>query len=158
GDHRHRRRTRSGGPGHTGPGKAERRRVEPALRGALRAAWRQGNARPRVRRARASRRCYRSTALAHEAGAGGVMFGADPRESPTMPDTTALREQFRALHSSGCFVIPNPWDLGSMRALEGLGFKALATTSAGFAFSRGLPDAPGALDVDAVLDHTHEIA
>src|SRR5262245_14569877 len=47
---------------------------------------------------------------------------------------------FRGLHESGCFVIPNPWDLGSARALERLGFKALATTSSGFAWSQGLPD------------------
>ena len=47
---------------------------------------------------------------------------------------------FRRLHESGCFVIPNPWDLGSARALERLGFKALATTSSGFAWSQGRPD------------------
>ena len=47
---------------------------------------------------------------------------------------------FRRLHETGCFVIPNPWDLGSARALERLGFKALATTSSGFAWSQGKPD------------------
>ena len=47
---------------------------------------------------------------------------------------------FRRLHSSGCFVMPNPWDAGSARALEHLGFKALATTSAGFAWTLGLAD------------------
>ena len=47
---------------------------------------------------------------------------------------------FRELHQSGCFVIPNPWDLGSARLLVQLGFKALATTSSGFAWSRGRPD------------------
>ncbi|PYS32783.1 MAG: 2-methylisocitrate lyase, partial [Acidobacteria bacterium] len=46
-------------------------------------------------------------------------------------------EQFRALHESGCFVLPNPWDIGSAVYLQHLGFKALATTSAGFAFSKG---------------------
>jgi 2-methylisocitrate lyase-like PEP mutase family enzyme len=50
------------------------------------------------------------------------------------------RRAFRALHERGCFVIPNPWDVGSARYLQHLGFPALATTSAGFAFSQGLPD------------------
>ena len=50
------------------------------------------------------------------------------------------REAFRTLHERGCFVIPNPWDVGSARYLQYLGFPALATTSAGFAFSQGLPD------------------
>lgn len=48
--------------------------------------------------------------------------------------------EFEALHRSGCFVIPNPWDIGSARILAGLGFKALTTTSAGFARSNGVPD------------------
>jgi len=48
--------------------------------------------------------------------------------------------EFEALHRSGCFVIPNPWDIGSARLLAGLGFKALTTTSAGFARSNGVPD------------------
>jgi 2-methylisocitrate lyase-like PEP mutase family enzyme len=52
----------------------------------------------------------------------------------------ARRKVFRALHERGCFVIPNPWDVGSARYLQHLGFAALATTSAGFAFSQGLPD------------------
>jgi 2-methylisocitrate lyase-like PEP mutase family enzyme len=56
---------------------------------------------------------------------------------------TARRKAFRALHEQGCFVIPNPWDVGSARYLQQLGFPALATTSAGFAFSQGLPDAGG---------------
>src|SRR5215471_11721117 len=57
------------------------------------------------------------------------------------PSTTAARRTaFRALHARGCFVIPNPWDMGSARYLQHLGFPALATTSAGFAFSQGLPD------------------
>ncbi len=58
------------------------------------------------------------------------------------PHQTAAerRRAFRALHASGCFVIPNPWDVGSARYLQYLGFPALATTSAGFAFSQGLPD------------------
>jgi len=58
---------------------------------------------------------------------------------------SARRKAFRALHEEGCFVIPNPWDAGSARYLQHLGFQALATTSAGFAFSQGLPDSD---DVD----------
>jgi 2-methylisocitrate lyase-like PEP mutase family enzyme len=65
------------------------------------------------------------------------------------------RCKFRALHQSGCFAIPNPWDIGSARYLEHLGFEAIATTSAGFAFSRGLPD--GAIGRDMMLAHIHEI-
>jgi 2-methylisocitrate lyase-like PEP mutase family enzyme len=55
-------------------------------------------------------------------------------------ELAARRKTFRALHERGCFVIPNPWDVGSARFLQHLGFPALATTSAGFAFSQGLPD------------------
>jgi 2-methylisocitrate lyase-like PEP mutase family enzyme len=51
-------------------------------------------------------------------------------------------EAFRALHQDDPFVIPNPWDAGSAKVLAGLGFKALATTSSGFAFTLGLPDGP----------------
>ncbi len=54
---------------------------------------------------------------------------------------------FEALHQSGCFVIPNPWDIGSARILAGLGFKALTTTSAGFARSNGVPDYGVTLDL-----------
>jgi 2-methylisocitrate lyase-like PEP mutase family enzyme len=64
-------------------------------------------------------------------------------ETPESKSLTALfarRKAFRALHEGGCFVIPNPWDVGSARYLQHLGFPALATTSAGFAFSQGLPD------------------
>jgi len=70
-------------------------------------------------------------------------------------DFSARRAAFRKLHESGCFVIPNPWDIGTARYLRHLGFRALATSSAGFAFSRGLPDA--AASCDAVLDHITEI-
>jgi 2-methylisocitrate lyase-like PEP mutase family enzyme len=64
---------------------------------------------------------------------------------------------FRALHTSGCFLLPNPWDVGSALALEQLGFKALATTSAGFAFTRGLPDSPSAIPLEAALAHAEEL-
>ena len=65
------------------------------------------------------------------------------------------RADFRALHAQGFFVLPNPWDVGSARYLEGLGFKALATTSSGCAWSQGRPD--GALSRDAVLAHLRDI-
>jgi 2-methylisocitrate lyase-like PEP mutase family enzyme len=65
------------------------------------------------------------------------------------------RRAFRALHQSGCFVIPNPWDIGSASYLQHLGFKALATTSAGFAFSRGRPD--GTIPRDMMLAHIREL-
>ena len=68
------------------------------------------------------------------------------------------REAFRALHESGCFVIPNPWDVGSARYLQHLGFPALATTSAGFAFSQGLPDSDVAVSRDLSLAHIAAIA
>jgi 2-methylisocitrate lyase-like PEP mutase family enzyme len=64
---------------------------------------------------------------------------------------------FRQLHEHGCFVIPNPWDAGTAVALAAMGFPALATTSAGVSFARGLPDSPTALGVDAVLDNIAEI-
>jgi len=67
----------------------------------------------------------------------------------------AKRRAFRQLHESGCFVIPNPWDVGSARFLQGLGFKALATTSSGFAWSSGRPDS--SLSRDAVLAHLRDI-
>jgi 2-methylisocitrate lyase-like PEP mutase family enzyme len=74
-----------------------------------------------------------------------------------MEREAASRTAFAELHERGCFVMPNPWDPGSARALQALGFEALATTSAGFAFSRALPDAPDALSLDAVIDHVAEI-
>jgi 2-methylisocitrate lyase-like PEP mutase family enzyme len=64
---------------------------------------------------------------------------------------------FRALHESGCFVLPNPWDVGSAIYLQRLGFKALATTSAGFAFTRGLPDAVWAIPRDGMLAHVRDL-
>src|SRR5207249_7100793 len=62
---------------------------------------------------------------------------------------------FRAMHETGCFVLPNPWDIGTAIYLEHLGFKALATTSAGFAFSRGKRD--GGVPRDEMLAHIREI-
>ncbi len=66
-------------------------------------------------------------------------------------DRAAKRAAFRKLHEEGHFVIPNPWDIGSMRRLEQLGFQALASTSAGYAWSLGRED--GELSRDEVLDH-----
>ena len=67
-------------------------------------------------------------------------------------------EKFRALHQSGCFVLPNPCDAGSAIYLEHAGFKAVATTSAGFAFSKGLPDGSPLISLEMMLDHFREIA
>ena len=75
-------------------------------------------------------------------------------------DTAAGRaaiDKFRALHESGCFVLPNPWDVGTAVYLQHLGFEALATTSAGFAFSQGLPDSVTAVSRDAMLAHIREV-
>jgi len=66
-------------------------------------------------------------------------------------------ERFAELHDSGCFVIPNPWDAGSAVYLQHLGFKALATTSSGFAFSQGRTDTPSADALAPVLAHLRDI-
>ena len=73
-----------------------------------------------------------------------------------MPSPADKRAAFRRLHETGCFVIPNPWNAGSARYLQGLGFKALATTSSGFAHSLGFAD--GEQSCDEVLAHFREIA
>ena len=65
------------------------------------------------------------------------------------------RAEFRRLHQSGCFAIPNPWDIGTAKYLQHLGFKAIATTSAGFAFSRGLAD--GSVSRDDMIAHIREL-
>jgi 2-methylisocitrate lyase-like PEP mutase family enzyme len=73
-------------------------------------------------------------------------------------DQAEKARRFRALHQrQGAFVIPNPWDAGSARLLEQLGFEALATTSAGFAFSIGRPDGPGPTSRDEMLAHARAI-
>jgi 2-methylisocitrate lyase-like PEP mutase family enzyme len=73
-----------------------------------------------------------------------------------MPTVAEKRRAFRALHAGGCFVIPNPWDVGSARYLQHLGFKALATTSSGAAWSTGKPD--GGLSLDETLAHFAALA
>jgi 2-methylisocitrate lyase-like PEP mutase family enzyme len=75
--------------------------------------------------------------------------------SPESASIAARRHAFRNLHRSGCFVIPNPWDAGSARFLESLGFKALATTSSGFAWS--LARADNHVTRDVVLEHLRDI-
>jgi len=72
------------------------------------------------------------------------------------PQNLSAAAKFHSLHESGCFVLPNPWDIGTAIYLKRLGFKALATTSAGFAFSRGKPD--GGVPRDEMLAHIREIA
>lgn len=74
---------------------------------------------------------------------------------PLRPSIADKRRAFHRLHETSCFVIPNPWDVGSARYLQGLGFKALATTSSGFAWSHGHPD--GGMSRDRVLDHLAEM-
>jgi 2-methylisocitrate lyase-like PEP mutase family enzyme len=74
-----------------------------------------------------------------------------------MNDQPAAVTEFRALHESGCFVLPNPWDIGSAVYLQQLDFKALATTSAGFAFSQGRPDSVSAVPRELMLRHISEV-
>jgi 2-methylisocitrate lyase-like PEP mutase family enzyme len=73
-----------------------------------------------------------------------------------MSEAGDRRRTFRELHQSGCFVIPNPWDLGSARLLTQLGFPALATTSSGFAWSMGRPD--NGVSLEETLGHLRAIA
>ncbi|MGH6741013.1 MAG: isocitrate lyase/PEP mutase family protein [Casimicrobiaceae bacterium] len=73
----------------------------------------------------------------------------------TRPSIADKRRVFQQLHEAGCFIIPNPWDVGSARFLQSLGFKALATTSSGFAWSQGRPD--GGISRDMALAHLQDI-
>lgn len=73
-----------------------------------------------------------------------------------MPSLKERHETFRQLHESGCFVIPNPWDMGSARMMAALGARALATTSAGFAFTLGRPDM-GHVTREEALVHAESI-
>jgi 2-methylisocitrate lyase-like PEP mutase family enzyme len=86
-----------------------------------------------------------------------TLFGIMRQGGHTMPRPSVAdkRTAFARLHQSGCFVIPNPWDVGSARYLQGLGFPALASTSSGFAWS--VAQADTAVDVDTVLAHLTEI-
>lgn len=71
------------------------------------------------------------------------------------PSVADKRRAFAAMHTSGCFVIPNPWDVGSASYLESLGFQALATTSSGFAWSRACAD--NTISRDMALEHLHDL-
>jgi 2-methylisocitrate lyase-like PEP mutase family enzyme len=75
--------------------------------------------------------------------------------APAREQIQQRRQRFRALHESGCFVIPNPWDAGSARWLQGLGFQAIATTSSGFAWSAARPD--NGVTREMALAHLSEI-
>jgi len=77
-----------------------------------------------------------------------------PSTSPSIADK---RRAFRRLHESGCFVLPNPWDIGTTRYLQHLRFKALATTSSGASFGIGLPDTDWAVSRDTMLAHIRTI-
>ena len=82
-------------------------------------------------------------------------MGGGPGSAARPHSLDGRRKRFRELHVDGCFVIPNPWDTGTARYLEHLGFKALATTSAGAAFAEGRPD--GGLNRDEMLAHISRI-
>lgn len=84
------------------------------------------------------------------------MDGIAP-DAPSAPDFASHRADFRRLHESGCFVIPNPWDAGTARYLAHLGFPALATTSSGLSFSKALPDMDWAVPREMALAHIAEI-
>jgi 2-methylisocitrate lyase-like PEP mutase family enzyme len=75
--------------------------------------------------------------------------------SHVRPSIADKRRTFHRLHQEGCFVLPNPWDVGSAKYLQSLGYKALATTSSGFAWSHGHCD--GGMSRDRVLDHFTEM-
>src|SRR4029079_8437553 len=77
--------------------------------------------------------------------------------SDPSPAQSSAIARFRSLHSSGCFVMPNPWDVGSALYLQHLGFEALANTSAGLAVTQGLPDDVDAIPRDAMLAHVREV-
>jgi 2-methylisocitrate lyase-like PEP mutase family enzyme len=72
-----------------------------------------------------------------------------------MPSIAERRDAFHKLHEAGCFVMPNPWNVGTARYFQGLGFKAVATTSSGFAHAQGCAD--GAVPRDPMLQHLREI-
>jgi 2-methylisocitrate lyase-like PEP mutase family enzyme len=96
-------------------------------------------------------------ALGHRRGKIEPRTCPEPK-MPTTANTPSVadkRRTFRQLHESGCFAIPNPWDVGSARYLQGMGFKALATTSSGFAWSRAHPD--NGVTRDMVLSHLREL-
>jgi 2-methylisocitrate lyase-like PEP mutase family enzyme len=91
--------------------------------------------------------------------ARAIVAGSPPTSrdfTMAKPSTAEKRKAFRDLHQSGCFVIPNPWNIGTTRYLQGLGFRALATTSAGYAHAQGFSD--GEVTLNMVLTHCREVA
>src|SRR6185312_13275989 len=106
-------------------------------------------------RHRPPRITWRQCAARVREGASWCAVFRPQEASMDTPSIDERRAAFRQLHASGCFVIPNPWDPGSARWLAQLGFKALATTSSGYAFSRG--EADGAIAVDEVLRYCREM-
>jgi 2-methylisocitrate lyase-like PEP mutase family enzyme len=86
---------------------------------------------------------------------GSAYGGSNPPAPILQPGRHEKGSAFRALHEGEAFVIPNPWDAGSARVLESLGFKALATTSSGFAFTLGRLD--GDASLDEVIEHTRAL-
>jgi 2-methylisocitrate lyase-like PEP mutase family enzyme len=72
-----------------------------------------------------------------------------------MSATMERRKRFRAMHETGCFVLPSPWDVGTARMMQQLGFRAIGTTSAGFAWSIGRPQYE--ITFDDVLEHLSSI-
>jgi 2-methylisocitrate lyase-like PEP mutase family enzyme len=80
----------------------------------------------------------------------------DTTMSASQKQSSAIAK-YTAMHESGCFVLPNPWDAGTAVYLERLGFEAVATTSAGFAFSRALPDSVAAVSRGMMLQHIAEV-
>src|SRR6185437_11305514 len=118
--------------------------------------------RPRAWRPACRMRCADPSARAH-AGCASMTearpaAGSRGRVSAMTDPQSSAVATFHALHASGCFVMPNPWDAGSAIFLQQLGYRALATTSAGFGFSRGQPDEMSALGVDAVIDHVRDLS
>src|SRR4051812_25082927 len=85
-------------------------------------------------------------------------IGALKAEQTSMSSRSEKVMRFRALHRSGCFTIPNPWDIGGARMMTKLGFKALATTSSGYAFSKGKVDMTRDVDRDETLQYAAAIA
>jgi 2-methylisocitrate lyase-like PEP mutase family enzyme len=96
-----------------------------------------------------------SAAPAASASTASASASASATATATATAIAERRARFRELHAAGCFVLPNAWDVGSARYLRSLGFAALASTSAGFAFSRGRPD--GGVSVDEVLGHLADL-
>ncbi|WP_199902677.1 oxaloacetate decarboxylase [Azospirillum sp. B4] len=82
-------------------------------------------------------------------------IGRQEREGTMTRTIAEKRAAFRALHEQGCFILPNPWDVGSARMMQHQGFKALATTSSGYAWSQGRPDY--GVERDDVLAHLHAL-